>query len=162
MDSLRNFLSGPGGIVVILLLGLPFVFLGTGSLGTGFTGSFGSINGEDVTETDVALASSSAVQRFQSIYGEDFDFNLLDEDFKNQSIRQELILQKVLLAEARSLGFINESTRNETKKEIVQSPIFQIEGIFDEGVYEAQVNSNGFTKEGYIDCLLYTSDAADE
>jgi parvulin-like peptidyl-prolyl isomerase len=153
MDSLRNFLSGPAGILVILLLGLPFVFLGTGSLGTGFTGSFGSINGEDVTETDVSLASSSAVQRFQSIYGEDFDFNLLDEDFKNQSIRQELILQKVLLAEARSLGFINESTRNETKKEIVQSPIFQIDGIFDEGVYEAQVNSNGFTKEGYIDVM---------
>ena len=48
MDSLRNFLSGPGGIVVILLLGLPFVFLGTGSLGTGFSGSFGSINGEDL------------------------------------------------------------------------------------------------------------------
>ena len=153
MDSLRNFLSGPAGILVVLLLGLPFVFLGTGSLGTGFTGSFGSINGEDVTETDVALASSSAVQRFQAIYGEDFDFNLLDEDFKNQSIRQELILQKVLLAEARSLGFINEATRNETKKTIVQSPVFQIDGVFNEGVYEAQVNSNGYTKEGYIDVM---------
>ena len=153
MDSLRNFLSGPAGILVVLLLGLPFVFLGTGSLGTGFTGSFGSINGEDVTETDVALASSSAVQRFQAIYGEDFDFNLLDEDFKNQSIKQELILQKVLLAEARSLGFINEATRNETKKTIVQSPVFQIDGIFNEGVYEAQVNSNGYTKEGYIDVM---------
>ena len=153
MDSLRNFLSGPVGILVILLLGLPFVFLGTGSLGAGFTGSFGSINGEDVTETDIAFASSSAVQRFQSIYGEDFDFNMLDEDFKNESIKQELILQKVLLAEARSLGFVNESTRNETKKEIVQSPIFQIDGIFNEGVYEAQVNSNGFTKEGYIDVM---------
>ena len=153
MDSLRNFLSGPAGILVVLLLGLPFVFLGTSSLGTGFTGSFGSINGEDVTETDVALASSSAVQRFQAIYGEDFDFNLLDEDFQNQSIKQELILQKVLLAEARSLGFINESTRNETKKAIVQSPVFQIDGIFNEGVYEAQVNSNGYTKEGYIDVM---------
>ena len=153
MDSLRNFLSGPAGILVVLLLGLPFVFLGTGSLGTGFTGSFGSINGEDVTETDVALASSSAVQRFQAIYGEDFDFNLLDEDFQNQSIKQELILQKVLLAEARSLGFINEATRNETKKTIVQSPVFQIDGVFNEGVYEAQVNSNGYTKEGYIDVM---------
>ena len=153
MDSLRNFLSGPTGILVVLLLGLPFVFLGTSSLGTGFTGSFGSINGEDVTETDVALASSSAVQRFQAIYGEDFDFNLLDEDFQNQSIKQELILQKVLLAEARSLGFINEATRNETKKTIVQSPVFQIDGVFNEGVYEAQVNSNGYTKEGYIDVM---------
>ena len=68
MDSLRNFLSGPAGILVILLLGLPFVFLGTGSLGTGFSGSFGSINGEDVSETDVALASSSAVQRLSLIH----------------------------------------------------------------------------------------------
>ena len=96
MDSLRNFLSGPAGILVILLLGLPFVFLGTGSLGTGFTGTFGSINGEDVTETDIAFASSSAVQRFKNIYGEDFDFNMLNEDLKNESIKQELILQKVL------------------------------------------------------------------
>jgi len=153
MDSLRNFLSGPAGILVILLLGLPFVFLGTGSLGTGFTGSYGSINGEDVSETDVALASSSAAQRYQSIYGEDFVFNLLDEEFKNQSIKRELILQKVLLAEARSLGFINESTRNEAKMEIVKSSIFQVDGVFNEGVYEAQVNSNGFTKEGYIDVM---------
>ena len=153
MESLRNFLSGPTGILIILLLGLPFVFLGTGSLGTGFSGSFGSINGEDVTETDIALASSSAVQRFKSIYGDDFDFNLLDEDFKNQSIKQELILQKVLQSEARSLGFINESTRNEAKKAIIQSPAFQIDGIFNEGVYEAQVNSNGYTKESYIDVM---------
>ncbi len=153
MESLRNFLSGPTGILIILLLGLPFVFLGTGSLGTGFSGSFGSINGEDVTETDIALASSSAVQRFKSIYGDDFDFNLFDEDFKNQSIKQELILQKVLQSEARSLGFINESTRNEAKKAIIQSPAFQLDGIFNEGVYEAQVNSNGYTKESYIDVM---------
>jgi len=51
------------------------------------------------------------------------------------------------------LGFINEATRNETKKAIVQSPVFQIDGVFNEGVYEAQVNSNGYTKEGYIDVM---------
>ena len=159
MDSLRNLLSGPAGILIVLLLGLPFVFLGTGSLGTGFTGSLGSINGEDVTETDIVLASSSATQRFQGIYGEDFDLNLFGEDFKNERIKQELILQKVLLANARSMGFINESTRNETKKTIVQSPVFQIDGVFNEGVYEAQVNSNGYTKEGYIDILTELSAA---
>ena len=153
MESLRNFLTGPRLLIVVLVCALPFVFLGTGSLGSAFGGSFGTINGEDVTENDIALASSSAVQRFKSIYGEDFDFDILDEDFKSETIKQELILQKVLQAGARELGFINESTRNETKKRIIQSPIFQIDGQFSEGVYEAQVNSNGYTKEGYIDIM---------
>ena len=148
MESLRNFITGPRLLIVDLISGVPFVFLGTGSLGTAFSGSFGTINGEDVTENDIQIASGSAVQRFKSIYGEDFNFDMLDEDFKSESIKQELILQKVLEAGAKSLGFVNESTKIETKKMIVQSPIFQVDGIFNEGVYEAQVNSNGYTKEG--------------
>ncbi len=153
MESLRNFLTGPRLLIVVLICAIPFVFLGTGSLGTAFNGSFGTINGEDVTENDIQIASGSAVQRFKSIYGEDFNFDMLDEDFKSESIKQELILQKVLEAGAKSLGFVNESTKIETKKMIVQSPIFQVDGIFNEGVYEAQVNSNGYTKEGYIDVM---------
>ena len=70
MESLRNFLTGPRLIFIVLLCALPFVFLGTGSLGSGFGGSFGTINGEDVTENDLQLASNTAVQRFKSIYGE--------------------------------------------------------------------------------------------
>ena len=153
MESLRNFLTGPRLLIVVLICAIPFVFLGTGSLGTAFSGSFGTINGEDVTENDIQIASGSAVQRFKSIYGDDFNFDMLDEDFKSESIKQELILQKVLEAGAKSLGFVNESTKIETKKMIVQSPIFQVDGIFNEGVYEAQVNSNGYTKEGYIDVM---------
>ena len=92
MNSLRNFLYGPYGIILIIILVLPFVFLGTSSLGTGFSGSFGSINGEDVNEIDLQIASSSAVQRFKSLYGEDFDFDseftdisdLYSKCFKNE------------------------------------------------------------------------------
>ena len=49
MESLRNFLTGPRLIFIVLVCALPFVFLGTGSLTGAFGGSFGSINGEDVT-----------------------------------------------------------------------------------------------------------------
>jgi hypothetical protein len=77
----------------------------------------------------VQLASNSTVQRFQSLYGEDFEFDMLDDDFKSQSIKQELISQKVLLAGARSLGFINESTKQDIKKDIIQSPLFQVDGV---------------------------------
>ena len=153
MESLRNFLTGPRLIFIVLVCALPFVFLGTGSLTTAFGGSFGSINGEDVTEADLQLASNTAVQRFQSVYGEEFDFDILDEDLRSESIKQELIVQKVLQAGARSLGFFNENTVTDAKKGIVQNPQFQIEGRFDENVYEAQVNSNGYTKESYIELM---------
>ena len=77
MESLRNFLTGPRLLIVVLVCALPFVFLGTSSLGSVFNGSFGTINGEDVSEIDIQLASNSATQRFKSIYGEDFDLSLI-------------------------------------------------------------------------------------
>ena len=153
MESLRNFLSGPRLIIVVLVCALPFVFLGTSSLTSVFGGSFGTINGEDVSETDLQLASNTAVQRFKSIYGEEFDFDMLDDDLRMESIKQELIVQKVLQSGARSLGLINNNTTDEAKKSIIRNPQFQINGIFDENVYEAQVNSNGYTKEGYIELM---------
>ena len=147
-------------MLVVLVCALPFVFLGTSSLSTAFTGSFGSINGEDVTEADLNMASNSAVSRFKSIYGEDFEFDMLDEETKGQLIKQELVSQKVLLSQARSLGFINDTSIEEAKKSIVQTPQFQVDGVFNQDVYEAQVNSNGYTKEGYVDLItdMYASE----
>ena len=132
---------------------IPFVVLGTSSLSTVFTGSFGTINGENVSETDIQIAANSAVQRYKSIYGDDFDFDTLDESIRSESIKQELIVQKVLQSGARDLGFINKVSNKEAQKGIIRSPQFQIDGVFDEDVYSAQVNSNGFTKEGYLDTM---------
>lgn len=153
MESLRNFLTGPRLLIVVLVCALPFVFLGTSSLGTTFSTSFGNINGEDVKEIDLQIASNSTVQKFKSVYGEEFDFDMLDEEFKADAIKQELIIQKVLYSGAKSMGLINQSTELEIKKEIIKSPRFQVDGEFNENVYEAQVNSSGFTKESYIEIM---------
>lgn len=160
MESLRNFLTGPRLIVVVLVCAIPFVFLGTSSLSTVFTGSFGSINGEDVSETDIQMAANSAVQRFNTIYGDSFDFNSLDEDVRSESIKQELIVQKVLQSGARELGFINKTSNREAQKGIIRTSQFQVDGVFSEDVYEAQVNSSGYTKEGYLKLMtdLYASE----
>ncbi len=153
MESLRNFLTGPRLVFVILVCALPFVFLGTSSIGSVFGMSFGTINGEDVSEMDLQIASNTAVQRFKSIYGDEFDFDMLDEEFRSESIKQELIVQKVLQSSARSMGFFNKTTVDNAKKGIIQNPQFQVDGIFNEDVFEAQVNSNGYTKEVYIDLM---------
>jgi len=153
MESLRNFLTGPRLFIVIASCALPFVFLGTSSLSTPFQGDFGSINWENITEADMQTASTVAMQKFKNIYGDDFNFYELDESTQLETIKQELILQKVLLSEARSLGFVNSDTEIQAKKAIIRNPAFQIDGAFDEGVYEAQVNSAGFTKDSYVDSM---------
>ena len=153
MDSLRNFLTGPRLLIVVLFCALPFVFLGTSSLGTVFNTSFGTINGEEVNDIDLQIASDITVQKFKTIYGEDFDFDMLDDQIKSDAIKQELIFQKSLLSGAKSLGFVNKSSERDTKKNIIKSPNFQFEGEFSEDIFEAQVNSRGFTKDNYIDVM---------
>jgi peptidyl-prolyl cis-trans isomerase D len=153
MESLRNFLTGPRLFIVIAACALPFVFLGTSSLGSPLQSSFGSINGENVSQEDFNIATNRTIQKFQSIYGEDFDFNQLDEETQLDQIKQELIVQKVLLSQSRKLGLINSETEKEAKRNIIENPVFQVDGSFDENVYEAQVNAGGYTKESYIDLV---------
>jgi peptidyl-prolyl cis-trans isomerase D len=160
MESLRNFLTGPRLFIVIAACSLPFVFLGTSSLGSTSPTSLGSINGENVTQGDFQVATNFAIQKYQNIYGDDFDFSSLSDELQMDLIKQELVIQKTLLSEARSLGFVNNQTKREAKKTIISNPSFWIDNKFDEDVFEAQANANGFTKDEYINqiSLLLASD----
>ena len=79
MESLRNFLTGPRLFIVIAACALPFVFLGTSSLGSTFQPTFGSVNGEDITQDDLQIANNIVLQKFKNIYGDDFNLDDLDE-----------------------------------------------------------------------------------
>ena len=160
MESLRNFLTGPRLFIVIAACSLPFVFLGTSSLANTTPSSLGSINGENVTQGDFQVATNFAIQKYQNIYGDDFDFSTLSDELQMELIKQELVIQKTFLSEARSLGFINNHTKRQAKKSIISNPSFWIDNKFDEGVFEAQANASGFTKDEYVDqiSLLLASD----
>ena len=152
MDSLRNFLTGYRLAIIIGLLALPFVFLGTSSLGTVFGGSYGSVNGEDISELDFSVAANMRANKLKETYGEEFDFNELDAQIQTTLINQELISQKVFLSEVRSLGLINNEETNITKKIIVNEPAYKNElGNFDEAIFESFVGQNGFSKNEYIE-----------
>jgi parvulin-like peptidyl-prolyl isomerase len=152
MDSLRNFLTGYRLAIIIGLLALPFVFLGTSSLGTVFGGSYGSVNGEDISELDFSVAANMRANKLKETYGEEFDFNELDAQIQTTLINQELISQKVFLSEVRSLGLINNQETNITKKIIVNEPAYKDElGNFDEAIFESFVGQNGFSKNEYIE-----------
>ena len=153
MDSLRNFLSGKRVIVITALLAIPFVFLGSQSFGTTFA-SYGTVNGESVSQMDVNLATSQVSQRMQSIYGEDFSLDDLDEEVSLGLIKNEIINQKTLISHARKLGLmVSEKT---AKQEIINIDSFQGASGFDQTLFESTIRANGWTPEEYINLVRET------
>ena len=153
LESLRNFLSGKRVIVITALLAIPFVFLGSQSFGTTFA-SFGTVNGEPVSQMDVNLATSQVSQRLRSMYGEDFSLDDLDEEVSLELIKNEIINQKTLLSHARKLGLmVPEKT---AKQEIINIEGFQGENGFDQTLFESTIRANGWTPEEYIELVRET------
>ena len=105
LESLRNFLSGKRVIVITALLAIPFVFLGSQSFGT-ITATFGTVNGEPVSQMDVNLATNQVSQRLKSVYGEDFSLDDLDEEVSLGLIKNEIIYLKTHLSQTKNLGLI--------------------------------------------------------
>lgn len=153
LELLRNFLSGKRVIIIAILLAIPFVFFGSTSFGTTFT-SFGTVNDEPVTQMDVTIATGQVSQRLQSMYGEDFSLDDLDEEVSLGLIKNEIINQKTLLSQARSLGLM--VPEKIAKQEIINLEGFQGENGFDQTLFESTIRSNGWTPEEYISLVQET------
>ena len=147
LELLRNFLSGKRVIVIAILLAIPFIFFGSTSFGTTFT-SFGTVNGEPVTQMDVSIATGQVSQRLQTMYGEEFSLDDLDEEVSLGLIKNEIINQKTLLSQARNLGLM--VPEKIAKQEIINLEGFQGENGFDQTLFESTIRSNGWTPEEYI------------
>ena len=147
LESVRNFLSGKRVIVIAVILAIPFVFLGSTSFGTTFS-SYGTVNGEPVTQIDINLATSQVSQRLQSIYGEEFSLEDLDEETSLGLIKNEIINQKTLLAQAKRMGL--NTSEQKAKQEIINLDNFQGDQGFDQALFESSVRMNGFAPDEYI------------
>jgi peptidyl-prolyl cis-trans isomerase D len=157
LETLRAFLSGKRLIVIAILLAIPFVFFGSTSFGTTFT-SYGTVNGEPVTQLDINLASGQVTQRLQAIYGEDFTLEDLDESISLELIKSEVINQKIMFSQAKDLGL--SVSLKDAKKEVIQMDAFQGDQGFDQTIFESTIRASGWTPDDYF-ALVQESIALD-
>ena len=147
LELLRNFLSGKRVIVIACLLAIPFVFLGSTSFGTTFN-SYGTVNGEPVTQIDINIATSQVSQKLKSIYGEDFTLEDLDEETSLNLIKSEVVNQKTLLSTAKRMGLT--TSEKKAKQEIINLGMFQGDQGFDQALFESSIRVNGYSSDEYI------------
>ena len=147
LESLRSFLSGKRLIVIAILLAIPFIFFGSASFGTTFS-SYGSVNGEAVNQLDVDQAAGQVSQILKSIYGDEYSLEDLDEGFRNNLIKDQIINQKTYLSNAKDMGiFISE---NKARQEIINNDMFQGDQGFDQALFESVIVVNGISFEEFI------------
>ena len=147
LESVRNFLSGKRVIVIAVILAIPFVFLGSTSFGTTFS-SYGTVNGEPVTQIDINIATSNVVQRLKSIYGEEFSLEDLDEETSLGLIKNQIINSKTLIAQAKRMGLT--SSEEKAKQEIINQDSFQGDQGFDQALFESSIRMAGYSPDEYI------------
>ncbi|MDC1131216.1 SurA N-terminal domain-containing protein [Gammaproteobacteria bacterium] len=157
LDMLRTFLSGKRLIVIAILLAIPFIFFGSTSFGTTFT-SYGTVNGEPVTQMDVNLASGQVTQRLKAVYGDDFTLDDLDESISLELIKNEVINQKIMFSQAKALGL--SVSLKDAKQEVIQMDAFQGDQGFDQTIFESTIRANGWTPDDYF-ALVQESIALD-
>ena len=150
MYGLRNFLTGRRLIFIGIFLAVPFVFFGTNSFGTVFT-DFGKVNGLKVTPYDINIAVSNVDRRLEQIYGGEFSRELLGDGAYQDYVRQEIVAQKALLSQAIELG-LNYS-EDDAKRSIMQNTAFQVDGKFDQEIFQATLRSNGIVPKEFIEAV---------
>ena len=151
LEKLRNFLSGNTLFVVVGLLAIPFVFLGNSTVGSIFT-NYGTVNGLEVTQTDIQSASGQIERQYQSIFGEEFTIDQIDAEQFVRLLENQIIGQKIIQSAARSNGL--EISVDDAKKEIIKFDDFKDQdNKFSEAIFEATIRGAGLLPEEYIDLV---------
>lgn len=111
-----------------------------------------SVNGESISETEVARAIAMRKQQIISRYGESVPAEFLtDEKLRQPSI--DSLVQRSLMIQAAKKGGLAANTES-LNKEILTTSAFQKEGgVFDQAKYVQLLSYQGFTPATYLKAL---------
>ncbi|MBW2086837.1 MAG: SurA N-terminal domain-containing protein, partial [Deltaproteobacteria bacterium] len=130
-----------GAIVVV------FVFWGAGSFRERSPQYVAIVNDEAIGFTEYQEAYRNLYEQARNQYRQIWSDDLVKTlDLKNQAL-ETLINQRLLSQMARSLNL--EVTQNELQEGILNSPAFQVDGLFNAGKYRSILARIGFTPESY-------------
>ncbi|MEI8671294.1 peptidylprolyl isomerase [Vibrio sp. SA48] len=155
MDRLRE---GVNSIAVKIILGmiiLSFIFAGVGSyLVSGSNNTAAKVGNTEIGRGDFEQAYQNERNRMQSQLGDYFANLLADpsyvESFR-KSVLDRMINDLLLEQHAQSLGL--RVSDAQVRQMIIDMPQFQVDGKFDQEIYQAALRRAGFSPESFAEYL---------
>lgn len=143
---MRDNSDGVVAKVIVGLIVVVFALFGMGSITTFLapTPKVATVNGEDVTQQQMEVQ----VERSRRLLlSQNPDPSAINEDQLRSDVLENLINRALLSTAADSLGLAYGNSRLDA--EIVNTPVFQVDGLYNPDQFQIVLNSAGFTPTGY-------------
>lgn len=137
--------------VIVGALILTLAVFGFGAFNLFATGEpeVARVNGDGITESELASATERERRRLAAQMGEDFDPTLIDPVRLQANVLEQLIARRVLSDAANDLGM--DVSRERVDELLVSNPTFQIDGRFQASIYRQAVQAMGYTPQAFLD-----------
>ena len=148
--SMRERNQGITTKIIIGLIIIAFAFFGLGSITTFLTpvAKVATVNGEDVTsaEMEVAVERNRRMMLQQGMTPE-----TIDEDALRQEVLETLITRTLLTQAVEGLGLT--ASDASLDKALLETDVFQVNGVFDPNQYRLVLASAGYNPLSYREDL---------
>ncbi|MDA0118353.1 peptidylprolyl isomerase [Vibrio sp. T11.5] len=155
MDRLREGVNSIAVKIILGLIILSFVFAGVGSyIVGGSNNSAAKVGNVEIGRGEFEQAYQNERNRMQAQLGDYFSNLLADpsyvESFR-KSVLDRMINDLLLEQHAEALGL--RVSDNQVRSMIVDMPQFQVDGKFDQEIYQASLRRAGFTPDSFAEYL---------
>ncbi|MDP2570955.1 peptidylprolyl isomerase [Vibrio penaeicida] len=150
MERLREGVNSIAVKIILGLIILSFVFTGvSGYIGSG-SNVAAKVDGVEISRGAFEQAYQNERNMLQAQYGEQYANLLSDPDFVQrlrQSVLDKMVNEILLENHAKSLGL--RISDEQVLGMILQMPEFQLEGKFNQDIYESSLRRAGYTPESF-------------
>ncbi|MDH3447367.1 MAG: SurA N-terminal domain-containing protein, partial [Gammaproteobacteria bacterium] len=148
LQAIREKVTGWIAYGIIFLISIPFALWGINSyFGGGEAQPAATVNGQEITSVDLDRAYANYRQRLSQLFG-----GAIPESFGSETMLREQVLGQ-LIEETALRQYINDQRYRigdaELNRIIRDMDVFQRDGRFDSGIYEAQLRSLGYSPLGF-------------
>ena len=151
LQNIRNKIEGTVAKVIIALIVIPFAAFGIDAFFTGGVPEVARVNGEAVTEPELAQNIDLERRRLLAQMQDNVDASLLDEARLKGPVLESLIDRKLLRQVAERSGFrIGDAMLNQL---IVDNESFHENGVFSQARFQGILASNGMSPAQFKDLM---------
>jgi len=148
LQSMRNGAQSTAAKVIIGLIVLSFAAFGLETLLPGGAGnSVADVNGEEITPFALQEAITQQKRQLVSIFGDDIDPAMLDDDRLRPRALDSLIQRMLLLQQTADLKLV--ASNAQIGKSITSVEAFQLNGVFSPDAYKSVLANAGYTPERF-------------
>ncbi len=148
LSAIRDRSRGVFSWLIVGLLSVPFALWGINSyFGTGAAPPIAEVNGREINQSEFTQRFQQQYQRLQSLYGERFSPDLVDEASLRRQVLEDLVSEHLLIDYADQHGLIVSDAA--LAQAISAIDAFQNDGQFDPARYTQLLGARGYSPAGF-------------